>query len=87
MLNKTVTLANGYEIPSIGFGTWQTPDGVTAVAAVKEALSDNIYKKLSFNCYVSSLNNVSINYRLYAKFHIIGSELDNHLELFSFVFH
>ena len=40
MLNKTVTLANGYEIPSIGFGTWQTPDGVTAVAAVKEALSD-----------------------------------------------
>ena len=40
MLNKTVTLTNGYEIPSIGFGTWQTPDGVTAVAAVKEALSD-----------------------------------------------
>lgn len=40
MLNKTVKLANGYEIPSIGFGTWQTPDGVTAVAAVKEALSD-----------------------------------------------
>ena len=40
MLNKTVKLANGYEIPSIGFGTWQTPDGATAVAAVKEALSD-----------------------------------------------
>ena len=40
MLNKTVKLANGYEIPSIGFGTWQTPDGVTAIAAVKEALSD-----------------------------------------------
>ncbi|MCR4643951.1 MAG: aldo/keto reductase [Oscillospiraceae bacterium] len=40
MLNKTVKFANGYEIPSIGFGTWQTPDGVTAVAAVKEALSD-----------------------------------------------
>ena len=40
MLNKTVKLANGYEIPSIGLGTWQTPDGVTAVAAVKEALSD-----------------------------------------------
>lgn len=30
MLNKTVKLANGYEIPSIGFGTWQTPDGCTA---------------------------------------------------------
>ena len=40
MLNKTVKLANGYEIPSVGFGTWQTPDGATAVAAVKEALSD-----------------------------------------------
>lgn len=40
MLNKTVKLANGYEIPSVGFGTWQTPDGATAVAAVKEALGD-----------------------------------------------
>ena len=40
MLNKTVKLANGYEIPSIGFGTWQTPDGITAVSAVKEALKD-----------------------------------------------
>lgn len=40
MLNKTVKLENGYEIPSIGFGTWQTPDGCTAVSAVKEALSD-----------------------------------------------
>lgn len=38
MLNKTVKLANGYEIPSIGFGTWQTPDGCTAIYAVKEAL-------------------------------------------------
>lgn len=40
MLNKTVKLRNGYEIPSIGFGTWQTPDGCTAVSAVKEAVSD-----------------------------------------------
>ena len=38
MLNKKVTLANGYEIPSIGFGTWQTPDGETAVNAVKTAI-------------------------------------------------
>lgn len=38
MLNKKVKLANGYEIPSIGFGTWQTPDGCTAICAVKEAL-------------------------------------------------
>jgi diketogulonate reductase-like aldo/keto reductase len=40
MLNQTVTLANNYEIPCIGFGTWQTPDGETAVSAVKEALNN-----------------------------------------------
>ena len=38
MINKTVTLSNGYEIPAIGFGTWQTPDGETAVNAVKCAI-------------------------------------------------
>lgn len=38
MLNKTVKLSNGYEIPSIGFGTWKTPDGETAVMAVKKAI-------------------------------------------------
>lgn len=31
-------LSNGYEIPCIGFGTWQTPDGETAVNSVKEAI-------------------------------------------------
>lgn len=31
-------LINGITIPSVGFGTWQTPDGETAVAAVKTAL-------------------------------------------------
>ena len=31
-------LANGVEIPCIGFGTWQTPDGDVAVASVKAAL-------------------------------------------------
>lgn len=40
MLTKTVILENGYEIPSIGYGTWQTPDGDTAECAVKAALSD-----------------------------------------------
>ena len=42
MINKTVRLSNGYEIPAIGFGTWQTPDGETAVNAVKCAI-DNGY--------------------------------------------
>lgn len=39
MLHQTVVLSNGYEIPSIGFGTWQTPDGDTAVHAVKTAIA------------------------------------------------
>ena len=34
----TLTLANGITIPSIGFGTWQTPDGETAAEAVKNAI-------------------------------------------------
>lgn len=38
MINKKVRLSNGYEIPAIGFGTWQTPDGETAVNAVKCAI-------------------------------------------------
>lgn len=38
MLDKTIRLNNGYEIPSIGFGTWQTPDGEVAVASVKKAV-------------------------------------------------
>lgn len=32
------TLNNNYEIPCLGFGTWQTPDGDTAVMAVKKAI-------------------------------------------------
>jgi diketogulonate reductase-like aldo/keto reductase len=32
-------LNTGLEIPSVGFGTWQTPDGETAVYSVKEALA------------------------------------------------
>lgn len=37
-LTSSYTLTNGVQIPKIGFGTWQTPDGQTAVSAVKEAL-------------------------------------------------
>lgn len=35
----TYRLSNGVQIPCVGFGTWQTPDGEVAVSAVKEALS------------------------------------------------
>ena len=34
----TFILANGVEIPCLGFGTWQTPDGEKAVQAVRCAI-------------------------------------------------
>ncbi len=37
-LKDTLTLNNGVEIPVIGFGTWQSPDGETAYNAVLSAL-------------------------------------------------
>ncbi|MCL1949080.1 MAG: aldo/keto reductase [Turicibacter sp.] len=38
MQNKAYKLNNGIEIPKIGFGTWQTPDGDVAYQAVRKAL-------------------------------------------------
>ena len=37
-MKKHFKLNSGIEIPSIGFGTWQTPDGTTAINAVKTAI-------------------------------------------------
>ena len=37
-LSDSFTLNNGYKIPCVGLGTWQTPDGETAVSAIKAAL-------------------------------------------------
>ena len=37
-LSDSFILNNGYKIPCVGFGTWQIPDGETAVSAVKVAL-------------------------------------------------
>jgi diketogulonate reductase-like aldo/keto reductase len=37
-MNKYFTLNNQMPIPSVGFGTWQTPDGETAIEAVKCAI-------------------------------------------------
>ncbi len=37
-LTDCYQLHNGVQIPCVGFGTWQTPDGETAVSAVKKAL-------------------------------------------------
>lgn len=36
-INSTYKLANGLEIPRLGFGTWQTPDGQVAVDSVLAA--------------------------------------------------
>jgi diketogulonate reductase-like aldo/keto reductase len=38
-VTDTYRLSNGVEIPCIGFGTWQTPDGDIAVSSVKAALT------------------------------------------------
>ncbi|MGJ8551044.1 aldo/keto reductase [Winogradskyella wichelsiae] len=32
------TLNNGIKIPSLGFGTWKTPDGETAIESIKKAV-------------------------------------------------
>lgn len=37
-LQDSFILNNGVQIPCVGFGTWQAPNGETAVAAVREAL-------------------------------------------------
>ncbi|MCD8386002.1 MAG: aldo/keto reductase [Bacteroidales bacterium] len=39
-MERDFIMNNGLEIPSVGLGTWQTPDGDTAINAVKCALSD-----------------------------------------------
>jgi len=38
-------LNNGQKIPDIGFGTWQTPNGETAISAVKTAI-ENGYRHI-----------------------------------------
>nr|WP_218841985.1 aldo/keto reductase [Lacticaseibacillus absianus] len=38
-LTDTYTLSNGVEIPIVGFGTWQTPDGDVAKTSVEAALA------------------------------------------------
>ncbi|WP_125588611.1 aldo/keto reductase [Companilactobacillus jidongensis] len=37
-LEDTYSLSNGVEIPIVGFGTWQTPDGEVAKESVKAAI-------------------------------------------------
>jgi len=44
-MNKYFKLNNQTKIPSIGFGTWQTPDGETAINAIKTAI-ENGYRHI-----------------------------------------
>ena len=44
-LTDSYVLNNGVEIPVVGFGTWQTPDGEVAVRSVREAL-DSGYRHI-----------------------------------------
>ena len=37
-LKDTYILSNGVQIPCVGFGTWQTPNGEIAILSVEEAL-------------------------------------------------
>ena len=38
-LTDSYRLSNGVDIPCIGFGTWQTPNGEVAVSAVRDAIA------------------------------------------------
>ena len=38
-ISSCFKLNNGKEIPCMGYGTWQTPNGETAAECVKEAIS------------------------------------------------
>ncbi|MDD4081649.1 MAG: aldo/keto reductase [Eubacteriales bacterium] len=38
-ISDRYTLSNGVEIPCIGFGTWQMPEGRVAVGSVREAIA------------------------------------------------
>lgn len=50
-LTDTFTLRNGVEIPCIGFGTWQTPDGDTAIQAVDTAIKNGYRHIDAAACY------------------------------------
>ncbi|MCM1061976.1 MAG: aldo/keto reductase [Eubacterium sp.] len=50
-IGDTFKLSNGVKVPCIGFGTWQTPDGETAVKSVKMALQTGYRHIDTAACY------------------------------------
>ena len=39
-ITDRIELSNGYSIPLLGFGTWQIPEGKTAVESVRTAIKE-----------------------------------------------
>ena len=37
-VKDTIRLANGYQIPCVGLGTWKSPEDETTITAVREAV-------------------------------------------------
>lgn len=52
-LTDTFELANGYKIPCVGYGTWQTPDGETAINSVKTAIESGYRHIDTAACYAN----------------------------------
>jgi diketogulonate reductase-like aldo/keto reductase len=50
-LTDFFSLSNGVQIPCVGYGTWQTPDGETAVMAVKAAIEKGYRHIDAAACY------------------------------------
>lgn len=57
VIDKTFRLANGYKIPTIGFGTWRAPEGETTIKAVKKAIECGY---THIDCAASYQNEMSV---------------------------
>lgn len=55
-LTDTFTLNNGYEIPCIGYGTWQTPEGDIAIRSVKTAIESGYRHIDTAACYENEIS-------------------------------
>lgn len=50
-LTDAYTLSNGYKIPCVGYGTWQTPDGEVAASSVRAAIGTGYRHIDTAACY------------------------------------
>ncbi len=54
-VQDTFLLSNGYKIPCLGLGTWQTPDGEQAIKAVSEAIKAGYRHIDAAACYENEI--------------------------------